>query len=333
MTLVLALLFTSLVLADAGRNPVLDVPALKRGHLAWENAEASGTGNPHVLRLLVHGVNDDTNRAYAREVRAFLVKVRALKIPFGTMVERGWALARELDERCYARRLTASHGNTLFFGFLHIFPEHRDSPPLAARAVAMRGRTVPTMEGGPAAPETIYVIAEWVAHNVGALEALVIVLPLDAYLREQDWEMLRCEDVYVELRGKDVPSVALLFGRRHRGESVKTGQDQGVCVEDEFVARTIAGLVEGRPRDEKIFGFSSSHFRKVWAKALEALDLQWVGPPHTLRHSGPSFDASTGRRDLEQIRRMGQVEAAEVGGAVRQRATRSPCTSAGCRAT
>ena len=149
-------------------------------------------------------------------------------------------------------------------------------------------------------------IAEWVAHNVGALEALVIVLSLDAYLREQDWEMLRCEDVYVELRGKDVPSVALLFGRRHRGESVKTGQDQGVCVEDEFVARAIAGLVEGRPRDENIFGFSSSHFRKVWAKALEALDLQWVGPPHTLRHSGPSFDASTGRRDLEQTRRRGR---------------------------
>eukprot|EP00969_Alexandrium_andersonii_P205473 9079362-Alexandrium_andersonii.AAC.1 len=68
----------------------------------------------------------------------------------------------------------------------------------------------------------------------------------------------------------------------------------------------MAGLAVDRPLDESVFGFRSEHFRRCWTEALEALGLQWIGPPHTLRHTGPSYDASTGRRDLEQIRRRGR---------------------------
>ena len=138
------------------------------------------------------------------------------------------------------------------------------------------------------------------------LEALVVLLSLDCYLREQDWEQLRGEDIFVHHRTDAPPEVALMFGRRHRGEAVKTGQEQGVKVADEFVARCMAALHEAVRDDELVFGFSSGHFREVWKKALQALDLAWVGPPRTLRHSGPSADAASGRRDLEQIRRRGR---------------------------
>eukprot|EP00969_Alexandrium_andersonii_P116753 5161646-Alexandrium_andersonii.AAC.1 len=51
---------------------------------------------------------------------------------------------------------------------------------------------------------------------------------------------------------------------------------------------------------------SAEAFRRVWRATLESLGLSWVGPPHSLRHSGPSADATSGRRSLEDIRRRGR---------------------------
>jgi len=67
--------------------------------------------------------------------------------------------------------------------------------------------------------------------------SIITITSLDGYLREQDWAQLKGEDIVVAREANHV-EVALLLGRSHRGESVKTGQDQGIKLEDETVRLT-----------------------------------------------------------------------------------------------
>ena len=58
--------------------------------------------------------------------------------------------------------------------------------------------------------------------------------------------------------------------------------------------------------DELVFKFSQEVFRKAWWASLKRLGLEWVGPPHCLRHAGPSHHATRGTKTLEDIRRRGR---------------------------
>eukprot|EP00969_Alexandrium_andersonii_P156725 6928799-Alexandrium_andersonii.AAC.1 len=55
-----------------------------------------------------------------------------------------------------------------------------------------------------------------------------------------------------------------------------------------------------KPTD-KLFRLSADQFRQQWHRACD--DLRWwPGPPHSLRHNGPSQDALEGYRTLDAIR-------------------------------
>ena len=56
---------------------------------------------------------------------------------------------------------------------------------------------------------------------------------------------------------KDHLQVSLGFGRKHRGESVKTGQDQGVTIDRGFIAAWIASRVAQLSPKDKLFSVSS----------------------------------------------------------------------------
>ena len=127
-----------------------------------------------------------------------------------------------------------------------------------------------------------------------------MLIQYDTYGREQDMEQLRAEDISFD--GKHV---ALMFGVSARGESVKTGSNQGVIICRSPVADVCLGL---RPKTgaEKLFKSSQVQFRKLWHKACGALGISFTGPPHSLRHAGPSEDISRGRASLEVVRRRGR---------------------------
>lgn len=293
-------------LANAGPAKRGFVPMQGRGALAW--ARPPEPSHPEVLRLLVHGVADATNIAYLKEVEVFLHRAQRERLDLRGSAALDWALARELDRLCYSEGTHIGRGQKLIHGFLHIFPEFRgERLPLALRALRAWERFGTTNEGGPLARETCYLLAERMIAD-GEVEACVVtLLALDGYLREQDWEQLRGEDIVVSSPEKshELPGVALLLGRKHRGERSKTGQEQGVKLEDEFVVRVLAALAALVPPDSRVF-ITADAFRRIWRSTLEKLDMGWVGPPHSLRHSGPSADASTGRRTLEDIRRRGR---------------------------
>ena len=130
----------------------------KYGPLGWDNALADGarrrmlaeSGEPVQLRLFVHGVADDTNLGYLKEVRRFLGDVSTGGYKFDSFERRDYLLAIYLDDMCYRRSEPESRGSKLFNGFMHVFPEHRGRMTLSARAIACWERLATGAEGGPA---------------------------------------------------------------------------------------------------------------------------------------------------------------------------------------
>ncbi|CAK0852121.1 unnamed protein product, partial [Prorocentrum cordatum] len=111
-----------------------------------------------------------------------------------------------------------------------------------------------TWEARPASIEAIFVIAREAVRRIHAGEAAACPLACDCRLPGQDWLRLRAEGVRASCRDPRGPwsiTVAILLGRRRRGESVKTSLGQGVAVDNLGIAAMSAKLVEapsGRSR-------------------------------------------------------------------------------------
>jgi hypothetical protein len=139
-----------------------------------------------------------------------------------------------------------------------------------------------------------------------ASAALAVLLSEDGYLREDDWEHLLIRDVTtLRLQRSSTPEVGLLLGSSERGGTTKTGPDQGVTVETPLLRWWVFYLVKLKDPEERLINLTSAEFRKLWWRALDDLGLTFLGPPHSLRHSRPSADASAGL-DFETIRRRGR---------------------------
>ena len=66
-------------------------PLIKRGALAWH--QASENALKYNNRLVVHAVDDNTNRVYQKAVKEFLVDVKRHEIDFTSFEARDHALA------------------------------------------------------------------------------------------------------------------------------------------------------------------------------------------------------------------------------------------------
>ena len=67
----------------------------------------------------------------------------------------------------------------------------------------------------------------------------------------------------------------------------------------------LARLVHDRPPGEKLFATNKAKYVKAWAMASKELDVD-LGPPHSVRHSGPSHDCACGYRSMWQVQRRGR---------------------------
>ena len=200
-------------------------PLAKKGAGAWEQAKHF---RPTLTnRLIVHAVDDATNKVYVRAVVDFLKECKRHAVPFHTYHLRDLALARHLEDQCYIHLGSVNTGANTFFGFLHIFEDHREKMPISARALKAWQRMAQGNEGGPIARETVGAIALMFFRRGLILEAIIVLVSFDCFLREQDWEGLLAGDC-AQSNGK----LALLFGVRERGQKVKTGSNQGVIVQD-----------------------------------------------------------------------------------------------------
>ena len=304
-----AFLLFLLPVVRAGRGPKAmmgEVPFEKRGPGAWTNHALDPlvplTSNGWT-RLLTHAVADNTARQWMPKIRDFLAWAMRLHVRLFSCHSYDVAMAQYFDMLCYEKRLMPTQGSTIMFGFLCLVPEFSGRLFLAARSLKSWRKLATSSEGGPLCEEALFLIAIFLLANGCIQEGCWALIQYDAYAREQDIEQLAPADVLFD--GKQV---ALEFGVASRGESVKTGANQGIVVKRAVVADILLALRSHALAAGmlKLFSISQSSFRLKWTWACRRLGLQHTGPPHSIRHAGPSEDLARGRAGLEQVRRRGR---------------------------
>ena len=286
------------------RAPEQPAPRLPtRGARAWDNMIGLPAFAPQdysVNRLILHGVDDRTNRTYIREVKAFLWDAKRLGATWANVETLDRAVAAYLQHLCYLEQVQPQRGRYLLSGLMHFFPELRGHMAWSARALTSWDRLAAAGEGTPLCRELVAVV---VLHmiDIGRLyDAALVLLSYDVFAREQDWLNLRGADVH----GSD-GDVAIALGVRSRGESSKTGPHQGATIALPLVGRLLRRLAKRVGPDNVLFPISAAEYRKRWWAALCRMGLEAAGPPHRLRHSGAAEFVSRGG-SLEMARRRGR---------------------------
>ena len=88
------------------------------------------------------------------------------------------------------------------------------------------------------------------------------------------------------------------MGKSSRGESSKTGRNQGVRLDYPHSHAIIRRRVKGLQPKEKAFPIKANDYRKWWHWAVAKVGVSQ--PPHSCRHTGASYDVAMGYRTMEQ---------------------------------
>ena len=278
-----------------------------RGGGAWDRATSAGAlpVGDRAERLLVHSVADSTaSRIYLPNVRKFLEWVAKEDVVVDSLQDKDNAMSAYLCMKCYEQDVGPAAGDAALNGLVYLFPEYRGGLPRAWRCLLAWHRIHIHGEGSPLPLELLACVAEAMrsAQQLDAADGLE--LAVDCYLRFMEIKNLRSEDIIV-LREGGLMEVTLRLGVAERGESTKTGMRQGVRVDSPHMANMLARRKAACAHSERIFKISRASYSKAWSDAGTLLGTP-LGPPHSVRHSGPAHDAATGYRTLWQIQRRGR---------------------------
>lgn len=308
-------------------------PALKRGAGAWLQVERSAappsvwlkSRHPEVGRVVtraqVHAVADTTNEQYLAAVdKAFLLIEKGCRqgtwpTPQDTL-DLDAILSAICDDLIYTYHAGRAAGEKLQAAWAHVFPEQMDSLPHFIRTCQAWKRIVFNNEGFGMCKERWAALATqlfestrtWLDFEAAAWWCL----QKDVSCRTEDLEQLRNTpaDVAVTFMPNGDPRVALFFGVAERGETSKTSTsmpNQGVIIDNPWVAELVLTLLKRRSPGEKIFRISRE---QVWGRvqvACARLGIECQSwKLHRLRHTGAANDYLDGVRTLEQIQRRGR---------------------------
>jgi hypothetical protein len=216
------------------------------------------------------------------------------------------ALSNYLDDLCFIRHKGFQSAANTYSGITYLAPELKDHLPLSARSLHSWSKLQNATEGGPLPTEALGLVIRELAEAEKWWSVIIIVWSFDCYLRESDWESVAAEDISVTTNPAGILQVACQLGSGSKGLSTKTGSNEGVIVDDPFVARILKFLKANSSARTTLIPIDQVQFRREWWEALDKIELTDLGPPHSMRHSRPSLQALTKERTLEEIRRRGR---------------------------
>ena len=284
----------------------------KRGPAAWTNAQNDSSLESLTNRMLAHTVSDETGDArYIPAVAKWLNFINEHKLLCETWDERDRAVAAFEAYMCYIKDMGPSLGDTVMNGITYLWPESGGRMPRGWKCLKSWHRITVEGMGGPIGLESLACLEDQLRTWKEFVAADIIPVAADCYLREQDCEQLLYEDVIIDEVAQET---VLLLGRSSRGESVKTGRNQGVRVDSDYAKEILARRLEEAKRRckdpkklsrERVFPISKAKYRLLWNKASTALGIN-PGPPHGARHTGASRDVAEGYRTMLQVQRRGR---------------------------
>ena len=211
-------------------------------------------------------------------------------------------------EMCFGTKdkkpVNVALGMHLKAGLLNLHPGMR--LPQLSRAVKSWERLKLGKEGEGFSEEVWALLLDYLAgESLGAFG--VAAAAVDLYLRGDDWAQIRASDLSASRVGGKW-TVAVELGVVVRGETTKTGSNQGVVVRRPWVAALLGELKERAKKGGKLFPISRPDFGRHWTAAVARLGLESVvGSPHSMRHAGATIDFHAGV-PLAEIKLRGRWE-------------------------
>lgn len=212
-----------------------------------------------------------------------------------------------------------SAGYTLFgFIALKTVPDRaeRDMLPLARCALtAWRHSKHGTSRVG-VPPQVIYHFAKFCVDAGLVTAATAALLQYDLYARPSEILQLRGRDLV-----KSVPAFAtqcgVLFGNSEFGETSKSGVADDVVLADSphrpWAHRILQKLIRRfAGEDVLLFDISLAKYEELFRKFCAKHGIKPSAfTPHTIRHSGPSYDVLHAHRTFEQVQARGRWASAQ----------------------
>ena len=202
---------------------------------------------------------------YAPNVRKFLDFALKHEFPLHTYELIDDALCRYLVWSCYVEDRHPQQGSYAVNGFVWLFPESGRHLPSAWKTLQSWEKHAITTEGEGVPKETAACMSDWLRNQSSAEEKLVgdvVDIAIDGYCRQQDLiGNLQRRDVVFDTVGNET-TTCLQFGRSSRGESSKTGRNQGVMFDEAHSTRVMQRLCDGKAPKDKIFAISTETARK-----------------------------------------------------------------------
>jgi hypothetical protein len=285
----------------------------KRGRYAWQIVrQKPGIQGLEMERLLVHSITDDSAlKLYLPAVQKFVTFTEEHGLPADAWHQIDLALTAYMTTLCYSRDQHFAAGSMTINGLCYLVPELTQMLPRAWRSLRAWERLTIAKEGGPMAPQALACMSAWLLEQRrpdAECASDMLETALDTYAREQDMVNLRVCDI---MDDPEADVTMLRFGASHRGESSKTGRDQGVRVDWPHTRCILRRRCSGKKPDQKVFQLSAAAYRKWWHRAGDAvLGPTIAGPPHSARHTGASRDLAEQYRSFNQIQRRGRWKTA-----------------------
>ena len=258
-------------------------------------------------QLLADTVKPQTGRHYIRALKGlhgFLVQGSCF---FTTGVEKDRSVAAYLGwlwgQHQAGRGPGVSLGVNVMSGLAWVWPELRAQLPRSWRTFAGWQRTAVYGEGQPEADGVLGAMVRSMEECGHGEAADALRLAHDCYLREHDFLQLTTDDVS-DAGGGDL-AIHIAYA--------KTGPRQGVRLDWSGTILMMQRRVKERGPGRRLFDLTGRSYLNAWHEAKSRIQQKIdpdfsIGPPHSVRHSGPSRDAADGYRSIWQIQRRGRLQ-------------------------
>jgi hypothetical protein len=283
-----------------GRTNSLDARRAATAAVSRPSPNVTAEDPPEAL--IIDSVGLSTARLYIRAVKLWFSWVIQSGCSVVSTTDLDHSMALWMSEQASDEANPALGDHTLN-GTRWIWPELAGSLPRASRSLLGWHKVWIGGEGQPQPYAILVVVMEAMKRGgrLGVESADALLLALDCYLRIGEWAALRAMDIVCTSND----DYAIRLGVPEREEKTKTGMRQGVRIDWPKTCRMIDQRLRDRKPDAKLFDVTPAVFRRIWYATCKELGVV-LGPPHTIRHSGPSHDLFTAYRSLWQIQRRGR---------------------------
>ena len=265
--------------------------------------------------LRLRRISAKTVVLYNQRVAEFLSWASAQQVMVGSSERRLDINMSKYFNELYEDGEAYNVASYTLFGFiaLKMSPKRpeKDLLPLARSALNAWKASTPCASRVGVPPQVIYRFACFCLESGERDAAAAVLIQYDLYLRPSEILQLKRRDIV-----KPVANVSqrwgVLIGNSDFEEVSKTGTTDDIVVANSAHRTWCNDLVRHvafrfLDQDVCLFGITLNHYEKLFREFTKVYKLTpQCFTPHTIRHSGPSFDALHEHRSLGEIQARGR---------------------------